>query len=64
MPYIAKPIDRDQVTLNTLDSMVEWNSTARVIDHFVDCLDGCITLKILNQKYILTRTVSITVRGI
>ena len=39
MPYIAKPIDRDQVTISTLDSMVEWDSTARVIDHFVDCLD-------------------------
>ena len=39
MPYIAKPIDRDQVTISTLDSMVGWDSTARVIDHFVDCLD-------------------------
>ena len=39
MPYIAKPIDRDQVTISTMDSMVEWNSTARVIDHFVESLD-------------------------
>ena len=39
MPYIAKPIDRDQVTISTLDSMVGWDSTARVIDHFVDCPD-------------------------
>ena len=39
MPYIEKPIDRDQVTISTLDSMVEWDSTARVIDHFVECLD-------------------------
>jgi transposase len=39
MPYITKPIDRDQVTISTLDSMVDQNSIARVIDHFVDCLD-------------------------
>lgn len=39
MPYIPKPIDRDQVTISTLDSMVGWDSTARVIDHFVECLD-------------------------
>jgi transposase len=39
MPYIAKPIDRNQVTINTLDSMVDRNSTARVIDHFVNRLD-------------------------
>lgn len=39
MPYIVKPIDRNQVTLRTLDSMVEWDSIARVIDCFVDCQD-------------------------
>ncbi len=39
MPYVVKPIDRNQVTMNTLDTMVEWNSIARVIDCFVDHLD-------------------------
>jgi transposase len=39
MPYIAKPIDRNQVTIGTLDSMVDRNSIARVIDHFVNRLD-------------------------
>lgn len=39
MPYIEKPIDRNQVTVSTLDDMVEWNSIARVIDCFVDSLD-------------------------
>lgn len=39
MPYIEKPIDRNQMTIRTLDSMVEWDSVARVIDCFVDRLD-------------------------
>ena len=39
MPYIAKPIDCDQITMSTLESMVGWDSTARVIEHFVECLD-------------------------
>ena len=39
MPYIKKPIDRDQVNINTLDSMVAWDSMARVIDCFIDHLD-------------------------
>lgn len=39
MPYIAKPIDRDQVMITTFDSLVEWNSIARVIDHFVNNID-------------------------
>lgn len=39
MPYIVKPIDRNQITLSNLDSMVEWDSIARVIDCFVDGLD-------------------------
>ncbi|MBR3241433.1 MAG: transposase [Parasporobacterium sp.] len=39
MPYVVKPIDRNQVTMNTLDAMVEWDSIARVIDCFVDHLD-------------------------
>lgn len=39
MPYIVKPIDRNQVTMKTLDAMVEWDSIARVIDCFVDHLD-------------------------
>ena len=39
MPYITKPINRNQVTMSTLDSMVEWDSIARVIDCFVDHID-------------------------
>ena len=39
MPYITKPIERDQVMLITYDSLIEWNSIARVIDYFVDHLD-------------------------
>ena len=39
MPYIAKPINRNQVVINTLDSMVEWDSIARVIDCFVEHID-------------------------
>lgn len=39
MPYIPKPIDRYQITLDNLDGMVAWNSLARVIDCFVDHLD-------------------------
>ena len=26
MPYIAKPIDIDQVMITTFESLVEWNS--------------------------------------
>lgn len=39
MPYIVKPINRNQAVINTLDSMVEWDSIARVIDCFVDHID-------------------------
>lgn len=39
MPYIEKPIDRNQVCISTLDSMVARDSIARVIDCFVDSLD-------------------------
>lgn len=39
MPYIAKPIDRNQVMITTFDSLVEWNSIARVIDHFINSID-------------------------
>lgn len=39
MPYIEEPIDRNQVTMNSLDSMVDPDSIARVIDCFVDHLD-------------------------
>ncbi len=39
MPYIAKPIDRDQVMIMTFDSLVGCNSIARVIDHFVNNID-------------------------
>lgn len=39
MPYVIKPINRNQVTMSTLNSMVEWDSIARVIDCFVDHLD-------------------------
>ena len=39
MPYIPKPIDRYQVTMDSLDTMVAWDSMARVIDCFVEHLD-------------------------
>ncbi|MBQ3905512.1 MAG: transposase [Lachnospiraceae bacterium] len=39
MPYIQKPIDRYQVSMDTLDGMVACDSMARVIDAFVDRLD-------------------------
>ena len=39
MTYIAKHIDRDQIMITTFDSLVEWNSIARVIDHFVNSID-------------------------
>ena len=39
MPYIDKPIDRDQIVISSLDAMVDGESTARVIDCFVDHLD-------------------------
>ena len=39
MPYIPKPIDRYQVTMDSLDTMVTWDSMARVIDCFVEHLD-------------------------
>ena len=38
MHYVQE-IDRDQVMMTTLDSMVEPNSTARLIDAFVNSLD-------------------------
>ncbi|MBQ6775875.1 MAG: transposase, partial [Synergistaceae bacterium] len=39
MPYIDKPINRDQIGLMAIDSLVPWDSMARVIDYFVDNLD-------------------------
>ncbi len=39
MPYVVKPINRNQVTMSTLNSMVECDSIARVIDCFVDHID-------------------------
>ena len=39
MPYIKKPIDRNQVMITTFDEFVAPDSTARIIDYFVDCVD-------------------------
>ena len=39
MPYIEKPINRDQISLMSIDSLVPSDSMARVIDYFVDNLD-------------------------
>lgn len=39
MPYINKPIDRNQVMLMTFDELVEPDSTARVINYFIDHVD-------------------------
>ncbi len=39
MPYIEKPIDRNQVMVTTFDEFVKPDSTARIIDYFVDCVD-------------------------
>lgn len=40
MPYIAKPIDRDQLMIMTFDSLVECNSIAKVIllNHYLGYL--------------------------
>lgn len=38
-PYIEKPINRDQIGLMAIDSLVPYDSMARVIDYFVDNLD-------------------------
>ena len=39
MPYINKPIDRSQMMFTTFDELVEPDSTARVIDYFIDHVD-------------------------
>ena len=39
MPYVEMPIDRYQLRMDNLDSMVAWDSMARVIDCFVDHID-------------------------
>lgn len=39
MPYIDKPIDRNQVMIITFDEMVAPDSTARVINYFIDSVD-------------------------
>lgn len=39
MPYIAKPMDWNHVMITTFDSLVDWNSILRVIDHFVNSIN-------------------------
>lgn len=39
MPYVVKLINRNWAVINTLDFMVEWDSIARVIVCFVDCIE-------------------------
>lgn len=39
MPYIEKPIDRNQVMVTTFDELVAPDSTARIINYFVDNVD-------------------------
>ncbi len=39
MPYVNKPIDRSQVMITTFDDLVAPESTARVINYFVDNVD-------------------------
>ena len=36
MPYMENPINRDQVIITTFDALVAPNSTARIIDHFIN----------------------------
>ena len=39
MPYINAPIDRNQVMITTFDALVDPESIARIIDHFVNNVD-------------------------
>lgn len=39
MPYIEKPIDRNQVMITTFDELVAPDSTARIINYFIDNAD-------------------------
>lgn len=39
MPYIEKPIDRYQVMMLTFDDLVSPESTARIINYFIDNVD-------------------------
>lgn len=39
MPFIKPAIDVNQVMLTTFDDLVAPDSTARIIKHFVDCVD-------------------------
>lgn len=39
MPYIEKPIDRNQVMITTFDELVAPDSTARIINYFIDNVD-------------------------
>lgn len=39
MPYINKPIDRNQVMITTFDELVAPDSTARIINYFIDNVD-------------------------
>ncbi len=39
MPYINKPIDRNQVMITTFDALVSPESTARIINYFIDSVD-------------------------
>lgn len=39
MPYIDKPIDRNQVMITTFDELIAPDSTARIINYFIDNVD-------------------------
>lgn len=39
MPYIDKPIDRNQVMVTTFDELIAPDSTARIINYFIDNVD-------------------------
>ncbi len=39
MPYIDKPINRNQVMITTFDELVAPDSTARIINYFIDNVD-------------------------
>lgn len=39
MPYMNKPIDRSQVMVTTFDELVAPDSTARIINYFIDNVD-------------------------
>lgn len=39
MPYVDKPIDRNQVMVTTFDELIAPDSTARIINYFIDNVD-------------------------